>query len=88
MCIIKILLSNIHSDHLTSFALLLGANGGGNGCSSNIDYLVSWISLAFVILAIVLTLIGVTLVEIRMRYKIYKQNQELDRISARLTSPE
>jgi len=67
--------------------LLLGANGGEKGCSSTINYLISWISLGFVILAILLTLIGVILVEIRMRYKIYKQNQELNRISARLTNP-
>jgi len=62
----------IETGHLTSFALLLGggANGqGGDGCGSNYDYTLSWISFGFIVGAIIFVFIGAALIEFKYRYR-------------------
>jgi len=54
--------------HLTNFALLL-SGGKGDPCGSEEDYLIAWISLAFICTAIILTFLAAILVEIRVRLK-------------------
>lgn len=54
--------------HLTNFALLL-SGGNGDPCGSDEDYLIAWISLAFICAALCLTFVAAILVEIRVRIK-------------------
>lgn len=63
--------------HLTSFALLL--TGKADACGDQpIDKVLSWLSLAFVCLAIVIFLISVVLIEIRQQYHLRKLNAQMN----------
>jgi hypothetical protein len=62
--------------HLTSFALLLTGNSGGCG-EQQMDKVLSWLSLAFICLAIVVVLIGLVLIEVRHRYHLRKLQTQL-----------
>ena len=62
------------TSHFTNFALLLAGNGGSGGnadpCSSSSpDYTLPYVSLGMVAGAICLVLIGVVLVEVRVRIR-------------------
>lgn len=62
------------TDHLTSFSLLLNGFGGNNGCeSSNIDYILSWISLGLLIFAIIIIFIAVVLNELKYQYYLHRK---------------
>ena len=65
--------------HLTSFALLLQGTGN-DGCGSDNDYFLSWLSLAFVSLAIICIIIAVGIIEIFYRYKTLRKRQTLNEI--------
>ena len=71
-------------DHLTSFALLLDGNGGSNSCSSS-DFVLAWISLAFVLLALLLVIIGIIAAEIAVRYKHYNERKGISLAARRIT---
>merc|ERR1712137_250526 len=56
------------TDHLTSFALLLGAGTGSDDCGSGaMDYTLFWISVALLITACLLVFISMIVVEVRIR---------------------
>ena len=64
----------LYIDHLTSFSLLLNGFGGNNGCeSSNIDYILSWISLGLLIFAIIIIFIAVVLNELKYQYYLHRK---------------
>lgn len=70
------------TDHLTSFALLLKGDGSGFGdCDDNEDYLIAWLSLAFVAFALVIFFIFVIVFESRMAYRNYRRERLLSSIS-------
>lgn len=66
------------TNHLTSFALLLT---GKNNDSSEDDYVLAWLSLAFVGLAIIICLLAVLLLEGRMYFKKAKRSRLLKNIA-------
>ena len=73
----------IETGHLTSFALLLGggANGqGGDGCGSNYDYTLSWISFGLIVTSIILVAIAVFLNEMRYQNKKIRMKNTLKSI--------
>jgi len=55
------------TSHLTSFALLL-SGGGGNACEDP-DYLYSWISLGFIIAALLIMCLAFVAIEISVRMR-------------------
>ena len=57
------------TDHLTSFALLLTGKTSNSNCSSEDDYVIVWISLAFVGFAIIVFMIVAMVAEFRIRWK-------------------
>jgi len=73
------------TDHLTSFALLLGGNNNENECGSSGDFVIAWISLAAVVLALLFMLLGILAIEIHIRYKQYKSNHEMEEMTNRIT---
>ena len=62
------------TNHLTSFALLLNGKTSNSNCSSEDDYVILWLSLAFVGLAIILFIIVALVVEFKIRWKRRKLN--------------
>lgn len=65
------------TDHLTNFALLLDSSAG-DGCGSKeaADYVVAYLSIAFVAVAIVVVLIFIVLVEKHIRTRIRLRRKE------------
>ena len=51
-------------DHLTSFALLLGGANGSDGCGSNDDFVIAYISIGFIVFAIFIVIISVGINEL------------------------
>ena len=70
------------TDHLTNFALLLAGNSA-DPCSPPIEKTLSWISLGFVIGAIVLLLLSAVVIEIHTRFRVLKQNRKLEQLGQR-----
>lgn len=60
------------TDHLTNFALLLH----GLSSSSDTKFTMAWISLAFVIAALLCVLVSVILIEVKYRFASFKANKE------------
>ena len=76
------------TDHFTSFAILLDGGSGTGGCGSDdgINEIISYLSLAFIILAIILVAIAGTVYEIYFRsIKAYKR-RNMNRLLTRTTS--
>merc|ERR1739848_505405 len=67
------------TDHLTSFALLLGGANGSDGCGSNDDFVIAYISIGFIVFAIFIVIISVGINELAYRIKDQKK-QSLMRI--------
>ena len=86
MTLIKLLFF-IFSDHLTSFALLLGGgfDGSGNSCENSFNATFSWISLGFIIAAIILIIIAVIINELRYVSKELKKQRTLISIQTHRT---
>ena len=62
------------TDHFTNFALLLDSTTGGNGnsdpCASTpINYLFTWLSLAFAALGILFVICAILAIELRFKFK-------------------
>jgi len=72
-------------DHLTSFALLLNGNGNDPCDDNQEDYIITWISLAFVGLAIFFVIGGIAGYEIYFRFKIQRYNRTMSKISLRIS---
>ena len=75
-----------HIDHLTSFALLLGVNNSQDDCGSSGDFLIAWISLAAVALALLFMLVGILAIEVYIRYKRNKSNHQMKEVAKRITA--
>jgi len=74
--------------HFTNFAVLLEGNGNGNGNSFH-DIVISWLSLAFIIAAIIITIIAAITYDVVKRYKTWKSDEELNTLLKRAsTSPQ
>jgi hypothetical protein len=68
------------TSHFTNFALLLAGNGGGGGnadpcASSSLDYTLPYVSLGMVAGAICMVLIGILLVELRIRIRMHTRRK-------------
>lgn len=57
------------TDHLTSFAILLGGNRGSDPCGGKdvTDYVIAWVSLGLISTAVVVFVLSVLLIEVRYR---------------------
>ena len=55
--------------HLTSFSLLLTGKNNNTKCNSENDYILAWLSLGLVGLAVIICLIAVLLIEIKIRVR-------------------
>lgn len=77
------------SDHLTNFALLLSTADSGEKCgSSSKEYVIAYLSMAFVVAAIVAVAVVVLSLEIRFRVKsqiLEKSFRDLERATVDLT---
>jgi len=67
--------------HFTSFALLLGASCGPD-CSSGQEQLIQWLSLGFACGGVAMVLVGVMLVEVRIRNQRRRMTNQLRRTKA------
>jgi len=65
------------TNHLTSFSILLEGNGG----SSTEDYIIAWVSLGVVGLAIIYIAIAVVLIELRYQKKRHEVTDKIKKIS-------
>ena len=72
-------------DHLTSFALLLNGNGNDPCDDNQEDYIITWISLAFVALAIIIVFVGIVFLEIKIRIKTHQQNKNMNSLTKRIS---
>ena len=62
--------------------MLLGGGGGENECgSNNIDYVISYLSLGFVIFALIIISIAVFANEITYQYRSYRKKATLQVIT-------
>ena len=66
------------TDHLTSFALLLNGKTSNSNCSNEDNYLIPWMSLAFVGLAVILFMVVVIIIELKIRWQRRKLDQFFD----------
>ena len=55
------------TNHFTNFAILLG--GGDNECGEDVDYTISYLSIAFISVAIIIVLLSAVIIEIYVRYE-------------------
>ena len=69
------------SDHLTSFALLLGGTSNNDCSDDDEEYALAWASLALVIVAILFVTVGVLAAEIHTRMKLRRTHAKLSRFS-------
>ena len=60
-------------------------NGNGTNCDDEVGYIITWISLGFVGIAIIFIMVGIAFIEIRMRIKLRRNSQEMRRITDTLT---
>jgi len=72
-------------DHLTSFALLLNGNGNDPCDDNQEDYIITWISLAFVSIALIFVVGGIAVYEIYFRFRIQRYNRTMSKISLRIS---
>ena len=61
--------------HFTNFAILLAGDGCDNG---DANYIITWLSLAFVLLALFAVVFAIAWVEFRIRYKQFQFTSELN----------
>jgi len=69
--------------HLTSFALLLGGGNNGNngGCGdSDLDLVITWISIGFIAFAIFFVILGIAVIELRYRKADVHRARTLNRL--------
>ena len=72
-------------DHLTSFALLLSGTNNNNGCDgSGNDYIITWISLGFVGLALITMFLAIIIIELKYRKEHIENRKTMDKIEGRL----
>ena len=64
------------TDHFTNFAILLGANVGAD-CEDDTNYIISWLSLAFIIVAILIIVLAVAIIEYKTRQTIKKREKQM-----------
>lgn len=64
-----------NTDHFTNFALLLGATEEDE--CDDVNYVISYLSLAFIIVAILLVISSIAVIEFKVRYKTYQFDKEL-----------
>ena len=75
------LIIELLTDHLTSFALLLGGNNNNCSNNENENNVIAWLSLGFVAVAILFVMLGVVAIEVRIRAKRLNINQNFRDIS-------
>ena len=66
------------TDHFTSFAILLDSTGGGDSCSGEVDHTFAWLSLGFILAALVLFLVLAVIKDISVRYRTYQKGLVMD----------
>mmetsp|Transcript_855 Transcript_855/g.3125 ORF Transcript_855/g.3125 Transcript_855/m.3125 type:complete len:983 (-) Transcript_855:50-2998(-) len=77
------------TDHLTSFALLLGGGEGGTTtCDGDdgTDLLFTWLSIAFISAALVIVIIALVIIEIKVRRKFWKKERGMRNMTRKVTS--
>lgn len=65
------------TDHLTNFAILLNSNDRSQKCETDSDLLFAWLSLGFVLAAIILIIIAIALIELWYLSKDFKKYRTL-----------
>jgi len=68
------------TEHFTNFAVLFQGIADG-GCNETTNYVLAWISLAFVSIALIFILLTILVIELWYRRKNYNETEEFDRLS-------
>ena len=69
-----------YTNHFTNFAILLGGNE--DECDDTFGYTITWLSIAFIIVAISIVLLSVVVIELRTRVRARNFTRSLSRVLA------